>query len=341
MQPPLMKVLERVFSGADPTEAEVYAAFGAVLDGACDPVEIGALLTGLRCRGESVPVLVGAARVMRERVTTIPCQSRGLLDTCGPGGDGSQTFNISTAAALVAAAAGAVVAKHGNRSATSRTGSADVLEALGVNLALTPEQVGRCIDEVGIGFCFAPTLHTAMKYAGPVRKQLGFRTVFNLLGPLTNPARAEFQLIGVGRLSLARLVAEALRQLGAARAIVVCGNDQIDEVCLWGTTTALIVSPSEIREEHWTAASLGLAECQLSDLYAADVPASAATIKAVLAGVAGPARDVVIANAAAGLWAGNRVASLKDGVAAATKAIDSGAAAATLTHLVEASRAVS
>ena len=264
---------------------------------------------------------------MRERATPIPCRSTGLLDTCGPGGDGLGTFNISTAAALVAAASGVKVAKHGNRSVTSNSGSADVLEALGVHLQLSPEQVGRCIDEVGIGFCFAPLLHGAMKFAAPVRKQLGFRTIFNLLGPLTNPAQAEFQLIGVPRIALAEKLALALAELGTRHALVVCGNDELDEVSLWGVTQVWEIDGGEIHRHEWTAAAAGLPECRPDELRIADAAESAAVIQNVFRGALGPARNIVLVNAAAALLAAERVASLKDGVIAAAKAVDSGAAA--------------
>ncbi len=300
------------------------SAVGAIMDGQCTEAGIAAFLTALRCRGESVGELVGAARAMRERATPIHCQTHGLLDTCGTGGDLLHTFNISTAAALVAAAAGQPVAKHGNRSATSTTGSADVLEELGVNLQLSAEQVGRCIDEVGIGFCFAPLLHGAMKHVAPVRKQLGFRTIFNLLGPLTNPARASYQVIGTTRTRVAELLAQALFELGNQRAIVVCGNDELDEVSLWGETAVFEVSSTGVVRQTWTAAKLGLPECRVESLRVSSAADSADVIRKVFGGERGPAYDIVVANAAAGLLAANRAESVQAAIPLARAAIDSG-----------------
>ena len=300
------------------------SAVGSIMDGRCSDAEIAAFLTALRCRGESVGELVGAAQAMRERATPIICQTQGLLDTCGTGGDLLHTFNISTAAALVATAAGQPVAKHGNRGATSTTGSADVLEALGVNLQLSPERVARCIDEVGIGFCFAPLLHGAMKHVAPVRKQLGFRTIFNLLGPLTNPARATFQVIGATRNKVAEMLAHALYELGSERVIVVCGNNELDEVSLWGETVAFEVSRHGVIRHMWNASMLGLAECRVDALRINSAAESAEVIRRVFAGETGPARDIVVANAAAALLAANRVETIRAAVPMAQAAIDSG-----------------
>ena len=317
------------------------AAVGAIMDGRSTEVEIASLLTALRCRGETVDELVGAAQAMRERATLIPCQTENLLDTCGTGGDALHTFNISTAAALVAAAAGQPVAKHGNRSVSSSSGSADVLEALGVNLQQSPAQVAHCIDQVGIGFCFAPLLHQAMKYAAPIRKQLGFRTIFNMLGPLTNPARAAFQLVGASRITAAEMLANALHQLGATRALVVCGNDELDEVSLWGETTVFEVSTSGVQRHTWTTATLGLPTCRVEDLRVSTSAESAALIRRVLAGEHCAARDIVVANAAAALLAANRATSIQDAVPLAAAAIDSGSAAKLCERLVEFTRPVS
>jgi anthranilate phosphoribosyltransferase len=305
----------------------MHRAVAAMMDGRAGEAEIASVLTALRCRGESVPQLVGAARAMRERATRIPTQRRGLLDTCGTGGDGLCTFNISTATALVVAAAGVPVAKHGNRGATSKSGSADVFEALGVSLALSPEQVGQCIDELGLGFCFAPSVHAAMKHVAPVRKQLGFRTIFNLLGPLTNPAGAEFQLIGASRVALAELLAGALAQLGTRHALVVCGNDELDEVSLWGQTTVYEVRGADIERHTWTADQLGLAGWTAAELRVDSPAESAACIREVLEGAPDACRNIVLANAAAALVAAERAATAIQGVELAAQAIDSGRAA--------------
>jgi anthranilate phosphoribosyltransferase len=301
------------------------SAVGAIMDGQCCDAEIAAFLTALRCRGESTGELVGAARAMRERATPIVCKTKELLDTCGTGGDLLHTFNISTAAALVAAAAGQPVAKHGNRSATSTTGSADVLESLGINLQLTADQVGRCIDEVGIGFCFAPLLHGAMKHVAPVRKQLGFRTIFNLLGPLTNPAGATYQVIGTTRTKVAELLAQALYELGNQRALVVCGNNELDEVSLWGDTAVFEVSASGVARHTWNAATFGLSECHVDSLRVSDAAQSAGILRRVFGGERGPAYDIVVANAAAALFAAHRADSIRAAVPIARAEIDSGA----------------
>lgn len=313
-------------------------AVGAIMDGRSTEVEIASLLTALRCRGESVGELVGAAQAMRERATVIPCTTGNLLDTCGTGGDALHTFNISTAAALVAAAAGQPVAKHGNRSVSSSSGSADVLEALGVNLQLSPAQVADCVDQVGIGFCFAPLLHQAMKYAAPIRKQLGFRTIFNMLGPLTNPAGAAFQLVGASRVASAEMLANALHQLGASRALVVCGNDELDEVSLWGETTVFEVSPAGVQRHTWTTVTLGLPTCRVEELRVSTAADSAALIRRILTGELGAPRDIVVANAGAALLAANRAPTIQDAVVLAAAAIDNGNASRLCDRLVEFTR---
>lgn len=331
----IQKALERVTSGGDLTSDEVQRAVGAVMDGRCSEAEIAALLTSLRMKGETVDEVVGAARAMLERVAAVRTNRTGLLDTCGTGGDRLHTFNISTATALVAASAGVPVAKHGNRSVSSSSGSADVLEALGVDVNLTPERMGRCLDELGIGFCFAPLVHGAMKHAAPVRKQLGFRTIFNLLGPLTNPAGAAFQLVGANRREAADLLAHALARLGRSRAVVVCGAGELDEVSLWGETTAYIVEADAVSEETWTPETFGLPACRAEALQVASAADSARVIRAVLDGEPGACRDIVLANTAAALRAARHVEELSSGVAAAAEAIDSGRAAALCRRLAE------
>jgi anthranilate phosphoribosyltransferase len=324
-------------------EAQSYAAFAAILDGECSDAEIAALLTALRLTGESVDELVGAARVMRERVTTIVSSRTGLLDTCGTGGDGLMTFNISTATAIVVAAAGVPVAKHGNRSVSSSSGSADVLEKLGVNINLTPEKIGECIDELGIGFCFAPLLHQAMKHAAPVRRQLKFRTLFNLLGPLTNPARAERQLLGAGDPRIAELLAGALARLGTRLAIIVSGDHGLDEVSLSGPTRVFAVSGGGVSTGEWQPGDFGLPTSPVSCLVVANAAESADVIQRVLNGETGPAREIVLANAAAALIAAesqpgttfSNTQSLRSAVGRAADAVDSGAAARLLGRLAE------
>ena len=334
----LRTAILELLDGRHLSPESMRVAVGAIMDGRSTEVEIASLLTGLRCRGESVGELVGAAQAMRERATLISCQTQNLLDTCGTGGDALHTFNISTAAALVAAAAGQPVAKHGNRSVSSSSGSADVLEALGVNLQQSPAQVADCVDQIGIGFCFAPLLHQAMKFAAPVRKQLGFRTIFNMLGPLTNPARAAFQLVGASRIAAAEMLAEALHQLKAERALVVCGNDELDEVSLWGETTVFEVSSAGVQRRTWTAVTLGLPTCRVDDLRVSTSAESAALIRRVLSGEQGAPRDIVVANAGAALLAANRASTIQETVALAAAAIDQGKAAQLCERLVEFTR---
>lgn len=335
MNEQLRKALARVLDGQDVPTDEMHGTVAALMDGQCSEVEIAALLTALRVKGESVDEIVGAARAMQERVTPIAGDCTDLLDTCGTGGDELHTFNISTATALVAAAAGVPVAKHGNRSVSSSSGSADVLEALGINIQLTPDQVARCLKELGIGFCFAPLLHGAMKHAAPVRKQLRFRTIFNLLGPLTNPARACYQLVGTNRRETAKKLANALAQLGRKRALVVCGADQLDEVSLWGTTSVFEVVGPTVSETEWTPETLGLPPARVESLQVKSAAESADVIRKVLSGESGPARDIVLANSAAALMAAERCKDPASGVATAAEAIDSGAAEQLCRRLAE------
>lgn len=338
MRPELETVLKTALTGGSSSSAQIAEAFGVIMDGQADPIEIASLLTALALRGETSAELAGAAAAMKTRATRIPTRTTGLLDTCGTGGDQLHTFNISTAAAIVASAAGVPVAKHGNRQASSKSGSADVLEALGVNINLTPEAVGHCIDEIGIGFCFARLLHQAMQHVAPVRQKLGFRTIFNLLGPLTNPAGAEYQLLGTNRVATAKKLAIAKSELGGTRTLVVCGADQLDEVSLWGTTTVFDVQGSQITEHHWTAADMGLAECRVEALTVDSPSQSAEVIRKVLAGERGPARDIVLANAGAALLTAGKAAQLRHAVELAANAIDSGSAAKKLEALATASQ---
>jgi anthranilate phosphoribosyltransferase len=335
MSQALTAALHQTIAGEPLSADQMQAAIGEVMDGQAEDVPLAALLTALRVRGETVEVLVGAARAMSERAARVPVRRAGLLDTCGTGGSGLHTFNVSTTAALVVAACGVPVAKHGNRAASSRSGSADVLEALGVNIELPPAAVAECIDAIGIGFCYARVAHGAMKHAAPVRGALGFRTVFNYLGPLTNPAGAEYQLLGACRPEAAELLAGALLQLGRQRALVVCGNGEFDEVALWGRTTVHEVDGQGIRRHEWTAGTFGLPECRVDDLCVDSPQQSAAIVRAVLSGEDGPARNMVLANAAAALLTVGAVSTPTDGVARAAAAIDSGAASELLGRLVE------
>ncbi|MFT5327862.1 MAG: anthranilate phosphoribosyltransferase [Planctomycetaceae bacterium] len=346
MNESIRRAIHYVFDGDTIPRAHTEAAFAAIMDGECSKIDIAALLTALRVRGEQVEEIAGAAAVMRQRATRIECQSIGLLDTCGTGGDGFHTFNISTATAFVAAAAGVPVAKHGNRSVSSSSGSADVLEALGVNIQLTPEQVGKCIDEVGIGFCFAPLLHSAMKNVVPVRKALGIRTIFNLLGPLTNPAGAQFQLLGANNKRSAEKLARALFELGCGRALVVCGNDEFDEVSLWGKTAVFDVSEHGVKKHSWNADDFGLNKCNVDDLRVSNSQAngakeSADRIRRIFDGETGPSRDIVVANAAASLVAARKAAGPAEAATLAAEAVDSGRAKDVLERLSAATNSMS
>jgi len=328
MHDTLKPALDALLQRHDLSDSVCRDAIGAIMDGHCDPVEIAAFLTAMAAKGAVASELVGAATAMRLRATSIHSDRRPLLDTCGTGGDRLHTFNISTAAALVAASCG-------NRSVSSSSGSADVLEALGVNIALTAEAAGRCLDELGIAFCFAPLIHGAMKYAAPVRRQLGFPTIFNLLGPLTNPASAEFQVLGANSNARAELLATALSRLSIQRAFVVCGNNELDEVSLWGTTAVFDVTPDCVHRKEWTAADFGLPECNVASLRVTSAAQSAEVILKVLKGVPGAAADMVVANTAAALLVSGKVADLKDGVEVATSAIRGGKSYAILEALIQ------
>ncbi len=336
MQPELIAVLERLLAGESVSEDSMHQAVTAVMDGRCSEAETAALLTALAVRGETAEEIAGAARAMREHAAHIRPHRAGLLDTCGTGGDRLHTFNISTATALVVAAAGVPVAKHGNRSVSSSSGSADVLEALGVKIDLPPDAVAQCIDEVGIGFCFARMAHAAMKHVAPVRARLGFRTIFNLLGPLTNPAGARRQLIGANSPETAEKLAHAMLRLGTERTLIVCGDGQLDEVALWGETTVFDVQGDNIQQTSLCAADFGLPECDPATLRVGSPQESAAVIRDVLdAQEAGPARNMVLANAAAALAAAGRTDDFQQGVQTASEAIESGAASRLVAKLAE------
>ncbi len=326
MQPEIRNAVDLVIAGEAVPADDMQAAVDAIMRGKCSEAETAVLLTALAVKGETVEEVVGAARAMREHVTRVKPKSEDLLDTCGTGGDALHTFNISTAVAFVVAACDVPIAKHGNRSVSSTSGSADVLEALGVNVELTPRRVATCIDKLGIGFCYARSLHKAMKHVAPVRAELEFRTIFNLLGPLTNPAGAQRQVIGANRIETAELLANAIMRLGTQRAIIVCGNNELDEVSLWGETVAFGVGPDSVKRGTWTSLSFGLDECTPGDLKVSSAEESAERIRAIFDGEAGPSRDIVLANAAVALIAAERVPSPRAGVEQAAAAIDEGRA---------------
>ncbi|HSC69921.1 MAG TPA: anthranilate phosphoribosyltransferase, partial [Candidatus Methylomirabilis sp.] len=308
--------------------------------------QIAAFLTALRMKGETVEELIGFARVMREKVSFVKTRARVqtslsdtgremLVDTCGTGGDATGSFNVSTATAFVVAGAGIPVAKHGNRSVSSLCGSADVVEALGVRLDLSPEGVGKCIDEVGIGFCYAPLLHKAMKYVMLARKEIRIRTVFNILGPLTNPAKASAQVIGVYDGKLTEVMAEVLKELGTVRAFVVHGEDGLDEISTTGESRVAELRDGWMRSYTIRPEDFGLSRASLADLRGGGAADNAEIIRHILQGERGPKRDIVVLNAGAAIAAGGKAADIAEGIAMAQKAIDSGAALEKLQRLVE------
>ena len=337
----IREALDRVVEKNSLSESEMEGVMEEIMTGAATPAQMAAFITALRMKGEAVAEITGAARVMRRHATRIAAGSGAgevLVDTCGTGGDGAHTFNISTTVALVAAAAGLKVAKHGNRSISSRCGSADVLQALGVNLELSPRRVGEAIDRVGIGFLFAPLLHGAMKYAIGPRREIGIRTIFNLLGPLTNPAGATVQLLGVYDADLVPVLAAVLKGLGSHRAMVVHGAGGLDELSLAGASRVAWLRDGEIRELEIRPADAGLDEAPLTALTGGAPEENAAIVRAVLAGEPGPRRDVVIFNCAALFVTAGRVDDFRQGAELAAELIASGAAAGKLEELVGFSR---
>jgi anthranilate phosphoribosyltransferase len=332
--------IAEVVRGAELSEESVRRAFTKILQGQATPSQIGAFLVALRMRPDDPEVLATAAAVMREHCVPVRLSPKPvLLDTCGTGGDGSNTFNISTTAALVIAACDVPVAKHGNRAASSKTGSADVLEALGVRVELTPEEVARCIDEIGIGFMFARSHHPAMRHVGQVRAELGVRTIFNLLGPLSNPASASHQVVGVPSPELLSPMALALGSLGCTRVWVVHGHLGLDELSLSGPTQVVELDNGELREFVVEPKDFGVRLQPQAKLTVDGVAQSAETIRAVLRGEPGAARDVVVLNAAAGLVVAGRAASFPQAAQLAAEAIDSGGAAEKLSQWVALSQA--
>lgn len=324
---------------------EARMVMSEVLEGKCSDAQIAALLVALHMKGETVEEIVGFAEAIREAALALPVarnstvdvsgtERDALVDTCGTGGDASGTFNISTATALVVAGTGVRVAKHGNRSVTSKCGSADVMEALGVNINLPPNRVAACLDEIGIAFLFAPALHSAMKFVQPARRELRLRTVFNLLGPLTNPARASAQVIGVYSAELVDKLAEALSMLGLRRAFVVHGSDGLDEITITGTTRVAEVRDGAVRTYELTPEEFGLRRASMDDISGGDAAANAAIIREILVGKKSPRRDIVALNAAAALVAAGKMDHLSEALPVVADTIDTGAAARKLEALV-------
>jgi anthranilate phosphoribosyltransferase len=334
----IQRALARLLDGHDLTRDEACATMAVIMAGEATDAQIAGFLVALRAKGETADEIAGCAEAMREHVVRVNPARTDLVDVVGTGGDGANTYNISTAAALVTAAAGAAVAKHGNRAASSQTGAADVLEALGFRLELPPELIERSIDELGFGFLFAQAHHPAMRYAAPVRRELATRTVFNVLGPLTNPAGARALVLGTYSPELARTLAQALVQLEATRAYVVHGAGGIDELSPCGPNLVCEVEGGRVREYELDPLELGIERCDPDELRGGDPQANAAALRDVLAGTDGGHRSAVILNAAGGIAAAGHAENLREGVGHARAAVDSGSAATRLEELVEFSR---
>ncbi len=343
--PVITDALRTLVDKHDLSRTEATASMDAIMSGGATPSQVAAFLTALRMKGETVEELIGFAEVMRQKVVRV--RTRGeevaaltgtdremLIDTCGTGGDATGTFNVSTATAFVVAGAGLKVAKHGNRSVSSLCGSADVVEALGITLELGPDQVAQCVDEVGIGFLYAPLLHTAMKHVMATRREMGIRTVFNMLGPLTNPANANAQVIGVYSRALTEPLARVLAELGTVRAFVVHGADGLDEISTTGESRVSEVRAGSVRSFTVRPEDFGLPEATIRDLRGGDREQNAEIIRSILRGERGSRRDIVVMNAGAALVAGLKAGDWKEGVELATASIDSGRAAQALERLI-------
>jgi anthranilate phosphoribosyltransferase len=331
----IREAIAKLVEGHMITGHEALLTMRQIMDGETTPAQISAYLVALRMVGETPDVIAGSAKAMREHFTAVEPHADVVVDTCGTGGDGAHTFNISTTVALVVAGSGITVAKHGNRSVSSKSGSADVLEALGVNLTVSPDVMSACMKEIGIAFLFAPALHPAMKHAIGPRREIGVRSIFNILGPLSNPANARYGMLGVYQRSLVNVLAEAAAELGARHLYIVHGHDGLDEVTLTTYTEVAEVRDGKVNAFTLNPADYGFALCQPADLAGGDPPQNAAMIRAILGGEKGAPRNIVVLNAALAIVAGQKAVSIKDGIALAEQSIDSGAAMKKLELLVE------
>lgn len=332
----MKELIAKVVEGKDLTEEEAKKGMEILLSGEATQAQIGSFLTALRMKGETLEELVGFASVLRDKAETISPQVGNYVDLVGTGGDCTYTFNISTTSAFAVAAAGLPVAKHGNRSISSKSGAGDVLEELGVNIMAEPATVERCVNEAGIGFMFAQLFNKSMKYVGQARKEMGVRTVFNILGPLANPSRAKNMVVGVYSPMLTEVVAKAMARLGVERAFVVSGADNMDEITLTGTTTISEIQDGEVKTFQFTPEEVGLKTCSLEELRGGDGKENAKITKAILSGEEkGPKRDIVLLNAGATLYVGGIAKDIKEGIKLAAEVIDSGKAKAVLDKLVE------
>jgi anthranilate phosphoribosyltransferase len=336
----IREAIEKLVNRINLSEADTVAVMDQIMTGEATPLQVAAFLTALRMKGETVEEITGAARVMREKAHRVNVGAATVLDTCGTGGDQKGTFNISTTSAFAVAGAGVTVAKHGNRSVSSQSGSADVLAALGVKVDAPKERVEACIEQIGIGFLFAPLLHEAMKYAVQPRREIGIRTIFNLLGPLTNPAMANHQLIGLYSGELVATIAHVLKNLGSVRAMVVHGLEGLDEISLCGPTKVAELRSDEIREYQIEPEELGLKRRPLADLHGGSADQSAMIVRSVLQGEKGPARDVVLLNSGAALYVSGMAPSIAEGMRVSADSIDSGKARRKLDDLVRMTNAV-
>ncbi|MBQ11721.1 MAG: anthranilate phosphoribosyltransferase [Planctomyces sp.] len=326
--------IDTVVSGQSLSMEDASSVMREIMEGEATPAQLGAFLTALALKGETTQEIAGMAKVMREMALQVKVDGE-LIDTVGTGGDGKNTFNISTATAFVAAGAGLKVAKHGNRAASGSCGSADVLEALGVQIELSPDAVAQCVNEVGVGFMFAPAFHPAMRYAGPVRREIGIRTVFNILGPLTNPAGAQTQLLGVAFPELGSIMAEVLGLLGSHHAMIVHGHGGLDEISLSGDTSVWEVRGGQVEEWTLRVEDTGLPETPIEAIRGGTKEENAATMRKVFQGEQGPVRDMVLLNSAGVLMVGDKAESIRQGVEMSAGIIDSGAALAKLDQMIE------
>lgn len=334
----IREAISRIVDREDLNDTDMRAVMRQIMTGAATPIQIGGFLAGLRTKGETVEEIAAAANVMRELADRVDVDTTNLVDTCGTGGDGRSLFNVSTATAFVVAAAGGRVAKHGNRSMSSNSGSADVLEALGVNISQTPAQVARHIDQLGVGFLFAPAHHSAARHASAPRKELGTRTLFNLLGPLTNPAAAPHQLLGVFAARWVEPMAKVLRTLGSRHVLVVHSDDGLDEISLAAPTLVAELQHGQVRTYRISPQEVGITPQSLDALVVDDADSSAALIRAALSGESGAAADMILLNAGAALYAADAAATITEGIELARAAMRSGAARNKLEQLVEATR---
>lgn len=336
----LKEAIKKISNKENLNEEEAYSSVNEIMKGEALPSQIGAFLVGLRMKGETVEEITGSARAMRDNASIVKLQSEYVIDTCGTGGDGSKTFNISTAVAIIAAAAGVKVAKHGNRAVSSSSGSADVLQELGINIDIEPEKARKLIDEKGMAFLFAQKYHSAMKNVGPVRKELGIRTVFNILGPLTNPAFVKGQVLGVYSKDLTHTLAEVLLKLGSEKAMVVHGGDGLDEITTTTTTYVSEIREGKVIDYEIEPEKLGMPLAKVEDIKGSSAKENAGIIIDILKGKRGPKRDIVVLNTAAALYVGKVAENLEQGIKLTEDIIDSGKAYEKLNELIEHSKEV-